>query len=419
MMRRLLIAVALLVVPFSAGVAEQVAIVGGTAIIPDAEPLTDAVILVDDGRIVGIGADLAVPDDYQIVDATGKVVTSGLIESYSQLSLVEIGGEATTVDSQVSEYPAGAAFDVRYALNPASIALAVNRRDGVTRAIVAPTAANDPFAGWGVAIRLAGDSLLTETDIGLFGSVGAQSAGFVGGSRSSVIQRMRRGLQMAPGYNQNRYHPGPGDYSHQDLAALKRFLGSDAPLVLQVHRANEIREAVALTRDFDLRLILLGATEAWQVAELLAEHQVPVMVNVLANTPISYDRLGARLDNAALLNAAGVSVMLTGGESQNARRLRQMAGNAVAHGMPWMAALAAITQVPGEVWRLQPGTGTLTARAPADLVIWSGDPLELSTWAERVMIDGQWQDLSSRQTRLFERYRDLQSDQLYYGNPDS
>jgi imidazolonepropionase-like amidohydrolase len=141
------------------------------------------------------------------------------------------------------------------------------------------------------------------------------------------------------------------------------------------------------------------------------------VVNVLANTPLSYDRLGARLDNAALLNAAGVSVMFTSGETQNARRLRQMAGNAVAHGMPWMAALAAITRVPGEIWRLQSGTGTLAERAPADLVIWSGDPLELSTWAERVMIDGQWQDLSSRQTRLFERYRDLQSDH-YYRNPD-
>ena len=147
---------------------------------------------------------------------------------------------------------------MRYALNPESVVLAVNRRDGVTRAIVAPASGNDPFAGWGAAVQLGEGILLIRERIGLFGSIDSGSAAFVGGSRGAVIQRMRRGLSMAMGYDARRYRPGPGDYSHQDLAALEDYLGSDAPLVLTVHRAAEIHEAVALAEDFERQLIIVG-----------------------------------------------------------------------------------------------------------------------------------------------------------------
>jgi imidazolonepropionase-like amidohydrolase len=364
------------------------------------------VVLVSQGRIVAAGEGLPVPAGYEVFDAAGGVVTPGLIDSYTSLGLVEIGGEGTTVDSIVSEFPSGASFDVRYALNPASIALAVNRRDGVTRAVSAPRAGNDPFAGWGAVIRLAGEPMLVRPEIGLFAAVGAGASAYVGGSRSAVVQRMRRGLTLAASYNPNRYQPGPGDFSHQDLAALRRFRNSDVPLVVSVDRANEIREAVSLANDFDLDLIVVGGVEAWQVADLLAEESVAVVVNVLANLPSNYERLGARHDNAALLHAAGVRVLLTAAESQNARKIRQMAGNAVAHGMPWEAALAAMTREPAKAWSLENGAGTISKDAPADLVVWTGDPLELTEWAEAVMIDGAWQDMSSRQTRLFDRYRD-------------
>jgi len=400
--------------------AAGLAITGATVhTLSDDGVIEQGTVLIEAGRILavlGTGEDreLEIPAGFSVVPAAGRIITPGLIESFSHLGLVEIGGEETTVDALIEEYPSGAAFDVRHGLNPASVALAVNRRDGVTGAIVAPAAGNDPFAGWGVAIRLGGEPLVMRTGIGLFATVGSGSAVFVGGSRSAVIQRMQRGLEMANAYNAGRYQPGPGDYSHQDLAALKRFRSSRTPLVVTVHRANEIQEVVALAEEFDRRLILVGGTEAWKVADLLAERQVPVVVDVLANLPISYDRLGARLDNAALLHDAGVTVLLTGGQTQNARLLRQMAGNAVAHGMPWQAALAAMTRWPAEAWQLPTGAGTITVGAPADLVIWSGDPLELTSWAEKVMIAGEWQDMASRQTRLFDRYRDLADPELYY-----
>lgn len=399
----------LVAVPFGAVSADggDVAVTGARIhTLTEAGTIENGVVLISQGRIEAVAADLAVPAGYAVFDAAGRVITPGLIESYSSLGLVEIGGELTTVDSFVREYPSGASFDVRYALNPAAVALAVNRRDGVTRAIAAPGSGNDPFAGWGALIRLGGEPLLVQPEIGLFASIGAGATAFAGGSRAAVVQRIRRGLTLAASYNANRYQPGPGDFSHQDLLALRRFRHSDAPLVIRVDRAAEIREAVSLADDFDLDLILVGGAEAWQEAELLASASVPVVVDVLANLPASYDRLGARHDNAALLQAAGVRVLLTAGESQNARKIRQMAGNAVAHGMPWQAALAAMTREAAIAWGMEKGAGTIAVGAPADLVVWTGDPLELTEWAEAVMIGGAWQDMSSRQTRLFDRYRD-------------
>lgn len=410
------LALCFLVTPALGAAAESGTAITGARIhtVTDSGTIENGVVLVRGGRIEALGAGLAVPPGYERVDAAGAVITPGLVESISSLGLVEIDGEASTVDAGITEYPAGAAFDVRYALNPAAVALAVNRRDGVTRAITSPYAGNDPFAGWAAAIRLGGEPMLVQPAVALFASVGSDSAGYVGGSRSAVIQRLRRGLATAPGYNANRYQPGPGDFSHQDMAALKRFRSAGVPLAVSVDRANEIREMVSLAEDFQLQLIVLGGAEAWRVADLLAERDVAVVVNVLENLPRSYDRLAARLDNAVLLHEAGVRLLLTAAETNNARKIRQMAGNAVAQGLPWDAALAAITREPAEAWRLAPGTGTIAPGAPADLVIWTGDPLELTEWAQAVMIDGVWQSMESRQTLLFERYRDLQDSSRAY-----
>ncbi len=395
--------------------AADYAVVGGSVhtALSD-QVLEQGVVLIEDGRIVAVGEDLEVPAGYEIISAAGKVVTPGLIDSYSQLGVAEIGGEASTVDSQVVAYAAGPAFDVQHALNPEASAIAVNRRDGVTRGVVAPAIGNDPFAGWGMTIRLTNEAPLVAEQAAMFGSLGAYAATFTGGSRSAVVQRLRRGLQQARGYNPNRYQPGPADYSHQDMAALQRFLKAGVPLVLQAHRAVEIREALKLADDFDLELVLLGGTEAWKVRDQLAARGVPVVINVLANLPNSFERLGARLDNAQLLDAAGVEILFYGGQTQNVRWLRQSAGNAVANGMSWSAALQAVTRNPGRTWDFPEGAGTLAKGAPADLVIWTGDPFELSSWPEQVMIDGVWQSLESRQTRLYDRYQDLSDDNLFY-----
>jgi imidazolonepropionase-like amidohydrolase len=391
-----------------------IAIVGGTVYTLEDDAAREGLtILIADGRVRAVGPDLAVPAGYERIDADGRVITPGLIEPHSQMGLMEISGENSTVDTHVQEFRLGPAFDVQYAINPASTLLPVNRRDGVTRAIVAPAAGNDPLGGWGAAIRLGDHDVLTHARLALFGSIGSESATFVGGSRSAVVQRLRLGFEEARVFRPERYRSEHDDYTRHDMAALKSFLASGAPLVLSVRRASEIVQAVALKRDFGIPVVIHGGAEAWRVAGLLADQRVPVIVDVLDNLPADYDQLGARLDNATILWRAGVPVLLTAETSYNAGLLRQAAGNAVAEGMPWSAALAAVTRTPARVFGLGRGAGTLTPGAPADLVIWTGDPLELSTWADRVMIDGAWVSLESRQTRLLERYRLLEGEEPF------
>jgi imidazolonepropionase-like amidohydrolase len=193
--------------------------------------------------------------------------------------------------------------------------------------------------------------------------------------------------------------------SRLDLEALQLVLDGRVPLVVEAHRASDIIGALRIARDYDLRLILTGATEGWMVAEDIARAGVPTVIRVLENLPGSFERLGARYENAALLRQAGVRVVLTSGDTHNARNLRQEAGNAVAYGLPHDEALRAVTLHPAQVWGLD-GYGTLEPGSVANVVVWSGDPLEILTPVRHVFIRGREIPLVSRQTELRDRYLD-------------
>ena len=329
----------------------DLAIVGGRVYtLEDPEPLVGATVLVAYGRIEAVGVDLPVPFAYRRVDATGKIVTPGLIESYSHIGLREIGLESTTDDATLLEHPLGPAFDVSYALNPASTLIPVNRLEGVTRALTFPLAGVDP---WRAGRRRAPRRRV---------SAGAENcAGWILGRRGHGLGRRQPGGRFAAlGHGLRRSLPlqpqplsaWPGDYSRHDMAALKRFITSGKPLVLAVDRAAEICRAIDLAADHDLRLVILGGAEAWRVREALAAAGAAVAVRVHGNLPRSFDALGARLDNAARLHKAGVTVIFTGA-LHNSSNLRQMAGNAVAHGLPWHSALAGLTRRAAETWGME------------------------------------------------------------------
>ena len=389
------------------GAFADIAITGGRVYTMESpEPLRAATVLIADGRIEAVGTDIKAPFEYRHIDAQGKIVTPGFIESYSQLGIVEIWAEQTTVDSQVVEYAFGPALDISFAVNPASTLFAINRMGGITRAVVAPLPGADPLAGLGATIRLGLEDVVVARRAALFGDVSAAAADFTGGSRAALLQRLHGAFEEAARFSPNRYRAGGNDYSRQDMAALKDFLRSGKPLVLHVNRAADILRCIELAEAHGLRLVVLGGAEAWKVAEPLAAAGAAVIVSAAANVPVGFDALGARLDNAALLREAGVDVLYTGSETHNARNLRQLAGNAVAHGVPWYDALHSLTRKAALIWNM-PDAGLLRSGAVADVVVWSGDPLEVTTWAEHVVVDGQLMPMRSRQTRLFERYRDL------------
>ena len=184
-----------------------------------------------------------------------------------------------------------------------------------------------------------------------------------------------------------------------DLEALLPVLRGELPLVAVANRRSDIETALRIGREYKLKLILAGAAEGWEIADQIARGGVPVLVEPLDNIP-SYDALGIRYENAALLAKAGVKVVLMETDTHNARNLRQQAGNAVSYGMTWDQALRAVTLSPAEVFGVADRYGSLEPGKVADVVVWSGDPFEL-------LIRGKEIPLRSRQTELFERYKKL------------
>lgn len=390
------------------------AIVGGTVhTLGPAGTLENATVVIADGRIQAVGVGVPIPPGAREIDARGKVVTPGLFDSMSGIGAVEISLERSTRDLATDLPRLGAAFRVADAINPRSTLFPVNRIEGLTRALVTPQATTGPIAGRAAAIHLGGGGdPVTDPAAALVVVLGEAGAERAGGSRAAALMLFAEALEDARDYAAHRAdweRAGRRPYapSRLDLEALQPVLAGAVPVAARVERASDILAALRLAREQRVRLVVVGGAEAHLVARELAAAGAPVVLDPLANLPESFETLAATLENAARLDAAGVAVALTSGESHNGRNLRQGAGNAVAHGLPWAAGLAAMTKVPARLWGLDAAYGTLESGKDADVVVWDGDPLEVTTAALRVFIRGAAVPMVSRQTLLRDRYRDL------------
>lgn len=394
--------------------ADSIAITGAKAYLQPGEPaIEDATILVVKGKIMAAGTGLAVPPGMRSVDAKGRIVTPGLMNSASQLGLVETE-TADTTDSGVVTGPFGASFDVQYGLNPNSTLIPVARADGLTRAMVIPvSSATPPFNGLGAVLRLSeGAEILDLPQAAVVAEVGGMAAPKSGGSRSAQWMSIRSALDAA---RRSSASKGSADtdksalLSASNVSALLPVLHRKIPLVIIAYRESDLRQAVALADDYGIRIVIIGADEGWRVADLLASHKIPVVLDPYASTPATYDQIGARLDNAALLDRAGVIISFKAAfvhVSHNAGiAIREGAGVAVANGLPWSHALKALTTNPAETWGIAGHYGTLQLGKDADLVMWDGDPLEPSSAPAMVLVRGKQVSLETRQTDLEKRYR--------------
>ncbi len=368
-------------------------------------------VLIRNGRIEAVGDKLDIPADARRIDARGKIVTPGIFDPQSQFGVVEVGAVAETRDASAGDSRFSAAFDVADAINPRSVLIPVNRIAGVTRAVVSPTGGDKHIiAGRGAIIDLgATDGFIHRNPAAMFASLGEAGAAQTGGSRAAALLALREALQDARDYaantgafdsNQRRRYA----LTRLDLEALGPVLDGTLPLVVHVERASDIEAALRLARDFNLKLVIAGGAEAWMVADQLARANVPVMLDPLENLPAHFETLGASLRNAARLQDAGVLIAFATGDTHNARNLTQAAGNAVANGLPWLDALKALTLNPARIYGMDQELGTLEPGKQADVVIWSADPLELSSHAEQVFIAGRKVPMFSRQTLLRDRY---------------
>lgn len=408
----------------SPAAAATIAITGGTVATAVGDTLIpNGTVIVLDGRIVAVGGGIAVPAGATVIDATGKYVTPGLIAGMSTLGLVEVEGVPQTNDASARGTPFSAAIDIAPALNPVSPPLAVNRIGGVTRAVVGPEIAAEIFAGQGAIISLAavGDTLMRPRAF-QFVEMGEDGARAAGGSRPAAWLNLRNGFAEA-----QRFARGPAAFdSGRDKDSLIKRLDAEAlvpvvdgriPAVIHAERASDIMAVLGLRRDFPrLRIILVGAREGWLVAGAIAAARVPVITLPLFDLPDSFETLASTRSNVGRLVAAGVTVGfgIFGGDSgAQARNLPYFAGNAVAQaavpggvGLTRGQALAAITRAPAAIFGLD-DLGTLEPGKRGDVVVWDGDPLELTSAPTAVLIDGVVQPMVSRQTLLRDRYRDL------------
>jgi imidazolonepropionase-like amidohydrolase len=401
--------------PQAAAPGEVIAI-ANARILPVSGPAIErGTIVIRGGRIAAIGADLAPPAGARVIDGTGKVVTPGLIDSASQIGIVEITGSAEgTADQATTDSRLSAAFNVTDAFNPNSTVIPVTRVDGITRALVVPAGTGSVILGQAALMDLGGEHVpasVTRAPAAMLASLGEAGAGLAGGSRSTAMLQLREALEDAADYAANRaaYNAAQRrgySRSRLDLVALQPVLRGEVPLAVQANRASDLLAAMRLGEQYKLRLVLVGAAEGWMVADEIARRKVPVVIKPLTNIP-TFDALGATLENAARLTRAGVTVAFTAFDTYNARNLRQEAGNAIAYGMDREAALRAVTLVPAQLWGAADRIGSLEPGKDADVVVWSGDPFELTTGAEHVFIKGREMPKDTRQRHLFERYRKI------------
>lgn len=381
------------------------------------EPVRGATIVIENGRIVSVTAGGPVPEGAAVIDARGKPVTPGLVNAATQIGLVEVSASGDTRD-QASADDSIPGFDASRALNGNSTLVGLARADGVTRALVYPSPSrHPPFSGEPLFARLRdGADILDVADVGVFAVIGGGAWERLG-SRAAQWAALREALADARRAEAGKGKkgkkscgPSPGKGRRAGESPLRAVVRGDAPLAIQTHRESDIRQAVAIATDFGIRVIVVGGTEAWRAAEFLAAAKVAVVLDPQVNLPGSFDELGARQDNATLLAKAGVQVALgqVGGaihSNYNAGlALREGAGLAVANGLSWYEGLRAVTVVPLGIWGRD--GGMLTPGSEADLVVWDGDPLEPSTNAVAVIVEGRPTSIRSRQDLLAERYRD-------------
>jgi imidazolonepropionase-like amidohydrolase len=368
-------------------------------------------LVITDGHIAEIGRGLKAPAGAEVIEGSGKAVTPGLFGGISHLGLEEIGLEATQNDYSLKLGSMRPEFDVSRAFNPESVILGVARLGGITFAVVSPSAepggkgapGGTIIAGQGAVAQL--DGIIDPRTHALFVDFGGDASVLSGGSRAAQYML----LEQAIGEVRSPKSLLPNDQRLLTPAGrqvLQEYLAGSGPIVFDVDRAADIRQVIALAQREKLHAVIKGGQEAWRLAPELAAAHIPVVLNPLDDLPESFDAVGATLENAARLNRAGVKIAFTLDDTQphNIRKVRQTAGIATAHGLPPEAALAAMTLNPAEIFGVANRNGSIARGRPADLVLWSGDPLEVTTLAERVFIEGQSEPMQSRQTALRDRY---------------
>jgi imidazolonepropionase-like amidohydrolase len=399
--------------------AQTIAITGGKVYPVSGPPIENGTVIIINGKISAVGANVLIPAGAQRIDATGKTVTPGFVDASTQLGVQEVAAVNDTRDmSARGKDNIAASFTVWEGLNPNSVLLAPARKEGITTFVIVPT--GGLVSGQAALVDVVPGTttdMIIRAPVAMVAEIGdALSVGL--GSRGELIVKLRELLEDTKFFQTHRdafdrAQTRPFSASRLDLEAMIPVVEGKLPLLVSVDRASDIDAAMRLAREYNVKLMISSAAEGWMIADKLAAARIPVLTGAMNNIPAGFAALGQRQENAGLLRKAGVQVALIGNagggdeEAFNVRNLKQEAGNAVSYGMTWDDALRAVTLAPAELFGAADRVGSLRPGLEGNVVVWSGDPFEFTTRAEHVFVRGREYTEKTRQDLLIERYRNL------------
>ncbi|MEL7445398.1 MAG: amidohydrolase [Pseudomonadota bacterium] len=428
MRMRLALATSTLALIASPIAAQDFALTNATVVTGDgSEPITNGTVLVRAGKVVAAGRDVEVPANVASDDVGGRWVTPGIFAAITTLGIWDVGAVTESNDTRAGGSPFSAALDTAPIINPNSQHILIHRAAGITRAATTTLPSGSIFAGQGAIIDLDSDGKpVMKARAFQMVDLGEGGARRAGGSRASTYTLFRNALREAQALGSGLPRTPEitkGEdvmLSRFDAEALKPVVRGTQKLFISVERAADIRSALNLRSEFPrLDIVLVGVSEGWLVANEIAQSGVPVIADGLDDLPTGFDQLAATQSNIGRMVDAGVKVAINAAAMEDPRRLPQHAGNLVAlnkipgaSGLSWGEAFAAISSIPADISGLGGSAGVLKPGAVGDVVLWDNDPLEVGSVPTRVFIDGIEQNLDNHQSRLRDRYRDLDESDL-------
>ncbi len=406
------------------------AIKGGKVFTLAGPAIENGTVLIRDGKIAAVGAGIAIPQDAQVIDATGLEVYPGMFDPVTQIGLNEVSAVSATVDvSELGDY--NPELVAATAVNPASAHIAVTRANGITEVIAAPgttgfdlqsggliagQASAFNLAGWtmdemqinrSVAMVINWPSIQTRTfDFATF-SIKEKPYADVKKEYDKAVNTLGDWMDRARHYAQAKEKGSPALYERDlKLEALVPVVQRKLPVLVVADEARDIRNAVAFCTKQNLRMILGSGAEAWKVKELLKEKKIPVVLAPTNRLPEQEDTpYDKPYTEPSELLAAGIPIAFSSFGTAFSRRLPQYAGTAVAYGLPHDEALKAVMLNAAQMFGLADQLGTLETGKIANVIVTSGDPLELQTQVRYLFIKGQLTSTDNKHRELYEQYR--------------
>lgn len=416
---RVLLAALFVLTPLAVAADDSFLLRGATIHPVTAPEIPNGMILVRDGVIAEVGPKISAPRGVRVIEARGLHVYPGLIDSGTQLGLAEISSVRETVDTtEIGDF--NPQLRAIIAVHPASEHIPVTRANGITTALAAPS--GGIISGQAALIHLDGwtwEEMQVKAPAAMMlqfpviqtreGRPGAGRAArpFSEAKREYErrLQQLREFFEQARRYQKAKLAGGPSFQTDHRMEAMLPVIERKLPVVAVAVRERAIREAIAFAESQNIKLILAEAREAYKVADLIRQKNIPVILGPTLELPLDeHDPYDKAYTLPAELHRAGVKFAFASFSTSFARNLPYQAAMAVAFGLPYQEALKALTIYPAEIWGVADRLGSIEKGKWADLIVTDGDPLETRTQVRHVFIQGREVDLSNRHLRLYEKY---------------